>query len=119
MTTITNTRAQKNGEYGVNGEFYHGGQFLPSSANTIKGEMGGNGNTTRKATKQEIAPQKWETSEKISIWSSLSLVCKFVGQTTYSKETGKIGRIELVGTYKNSIHFQDLAERWMNGERWM
>lgn len=116
---ITKTRAQKNGEYGINGEFYHGGQFLPSSVNTIKGEMKSNGNVVRKATKQEIAPYKWEVSEKISIWSSLSLVCKFVGQTTYSKETGKIGKIELVGEYKNSEHFQNLAARWMNGERWI
>lgn len=33
------TQAKVGGEIGMNGEFYQGGEFLPSSPNTIKGEF--------------------------------------------------------------------------------
>jgi len=50
-------RAKKGGEIGVNGEHYEGGQFLPSSPETVKGAQGSS--SKRKAPKPrkvQIAP---------------------------------------------------------------
>jgi len=119
---MTSTRANKGGEYGVNGEFYNGGQFLPSSPTTIKGEFSRVKNEKQsKPRKQEIAPYKWEISEKKSIWSQLDGRVRFIGQTSYSKETGKVGTIELAGNWDKDTqdYLNNLIERWNNGERWI
>lgn len=46
-------QAKVGGEIGLNGEFYQGGEFLPSSPNTIKGEF----------THQQIKAQKFQVSQ--------------------------------------------------------
>jgi len=48
------TQAKVGGEIGMNGEFYQGGEFLPSSPNTIKGEF----------TRQQIKGQKLQASKE-------------------------------------------------------
>jgi len=55
MTQTLNNRAKVGGETGMNGEWYEGGQFLPSTMlpkGTQKKSKKGSG-------KQEIAPYKW------------------------------------------------------------
>lgn len=123
-------RAKKGGEYGVNGEHYDGGQFLPGSPNTIKGEM-----TRQKAQaqtaprKQEIALYKWEVSEKKSIWTACAVgMASTFTKTGYSKETGAQGRLsfndsfnwQAAGWNEDGINeIKELISRWNNGERWM
>ena len=66
------TRAKAGGEIGVNGEFYKGGQFLPSSEMTIKGAQK---IIIRKGTKKEIAPYVWEKcpgDNMLSIWDRIN-----------------------------------------------
>lgn len=49
-------RAKKGGQVGINGEFYQGGQFLPSSEATVKGAHKA---IVRKGKKAEVAPYVW------------------------------------------------------------
>lgn len=122
------TRATKGGEYGKNGEWYEGGQFLPSSKTTVKGEF----SQTQQAQqaqprKQEIAPYKWEVSDKKSIWKACGVgyYTKFT-KTGYSKDTGTQGYLELIENRNWEGFDQDffnemqtLIDRWNNGKRWM
>lgn len=119
-------QAKTGGEYGLNGEWYKGGQFLPSSETTIKG-MQNQASITAKPRKQEVAPYLWVVSEKQAIWPSISNLVKFVGKTTYSKETGKVGQVEVVSFNHKAMgwsdeglrEFEQLVERWNQGERWL
>ena len=111
-------QAKAGGQYGVNGEFYQGGQFLPSNEETVKGAYS---QKTSRPSKQEIAPYKWEISEKVSIWGAINLACKF-HKTGYSKENGAEGLLEVViknQTPEAMEFFENLATRWNNGERWI
>lgn len=121
-------QARKGGQYGKNGEWYEGGQFLPSSETTVKGEFArAKAEKQAKPRKQEIAPYKWEVSEKKSIWKqcAVGVYTKFT-KTDYSKETGSQGYLELIED-RNwdgfSQEFFDglnnLIEMWNNGERWI
>ena len=119
-------RAQKGGETGVNGEAYKGGQFLPSSPETIKGEFK-SAKAQAKPRKQEIALYKWEVSERQSIWGLVEIVSKF-HKTGYSKETGAQGRLEWLKdfnwqaagwTIEEVKKAKELISRWNNGERWI
>jgi len=112
-------QAPKGGTTGLNGEFYEGGQFLPESSQTVKGENK-RSQKPAQARKQEIAPYKWVSSDKDSIWGSVSNVCKF-HKTGYSKENGAEGHLELVGKWPAAARqqFQSLITRWNNGERWV
>lgn len=118
-------QARVGGETGLNGEFYKGGQFLPNSEETIKG-MQNSKTSEAKPRKQEIAPYLWQVSGQTSIWSKISGIVKFIGKTSYSKETGKVGRVEIVAnmtamgwTTEGIKEMETLVTRWNNGERWV
>ena len=126
---MTSTRANKGGQYGKNGEWYDGGQFLPSSETTVKGEFSrSKSQQESKPRKQEIAPYKWEVSEQKSIWNAcmVGAATKF-NKTGYSKETGAQGTLETVEdinfwhnmTEEMQNEIRDLVSRWNAGERWM
>lgn len=120
------TRAKKGGEYGVNGEFYNGGEFLPSSPYTVKGAT--KAEAKRITRKQEIAPYCWKVAPngEQSIWSCIRSLVYFV-ESTYSKEAGKTGIVAPVSfswkgmgwTEQGYNEFKQLVERWNKGERWV
>ena len=56
MATATQKRAAVGGEFGANGEWYEGGEFINTVADNAK-RNAKKRNTTRK---QEIAPYVWE-----------------------------------------------------------
>ena len=59
----------------MNGEQYEGGQFLPSSPNTVKGAIKV---TIRKGTKSEVAPYVWEAApadDMLSIYDRIGYLC--------------------------------------------
>lgn len=72
---MANGQAVKGGEQGLNGEFYKGGQFLPSSEKTVKGMQNG-----RKSTgKREIAPYVWDyapAEDMLSIYDRVKPYCR-------------------------------------------
>lgn len=113
---MTRTRAAKGGQYGVNGEHYDGGQFLPTSAGTVKGMFkSGKVNATRKI---EIEPYIWAvppTADSRSLYRNLAgTFCKMVN--------GKmaIAAPDAVFTYYKMTRqqVQDMADRYNAGERW-
>lgn len=121
-------RANKGGQYGKNGAWYDGGQFLPSSEGTEKGANSRRPKgKSQGPRKQQIAPYLWEVSEKKSIWGIVApgFYTKFV-KTGYSKETGAQGYIEVYpSNVWNSLsedkqtEIKELIRRWNAGERWV
>lgn len=119
-------QAKQGGEKGINNEWYEGGQFLPSSPRTVKGEAN-QAKTTATPRKQEIAPYKWETSNKQSIWTQVNTIATF-HKTGYSKETGSQGTLEwnedfnwqaLGWSEENASEAKSLIIKWNNGQRWI
>ena len=116
------TRAKAGGQHGKNGEWYEGGQFLPSSETTEKGAFSKDQRQAR-PRKQEIAPYRWEISGKSAIWPKVEAVCKF-HKTGYSKETGAQGWLEIVAipsswTQEGIEEVRELVKKWNSGERWI
>ena len=138
-----NRQAKAGGEIGVNGEFYEGGQFLPSSENTIKGAQKP---TISKGKKFEVAPYVWEPApadDMLSIYDRITHTaldnrreCEFVkGQgfigfqftecvKTYAPSCG--GKFNYATQqYDEEPHSAEwiawverLIEKFNNGERW-
>lgn len=137
---MSNGQAKAGGEIGVNGEFYDGGQFLPSSPSTVKGSQRA---TISKGKKFEVAPYVWEPApadDMLSIYDRINRgctdnrrECSFVkGQGfTGFKFTG-IFRTKIGGKYdvktdtweelpvpQDRVEFlENMIERFNNGERW-
>ena len=115
-----NTRAQAGGEVGINGLWYKGGQFLPSttlSKMARQTKVGSSG-------KQEIAPYKWEVAPKENMRSIYTLtkpgVASRWAQDKWQEE------LELVDDEKVLNHFKIdrdatrvLIDLWNGGERWI
>jgi len=111
-----NTRAKSGGQIGANGEWYNGGEFLPSSEKTVKGEM--KKSPAKKGTgKRQIAPFVWEVAPEGmgSIYQRYSQVWKM--------ENGKMEVFKGLNREYYGEKFlaeaQEMAERWNRGERWM
>jgi len=129
MTNQTAIRATKGGEHGLNGKFYEGGQFLPNSPQTIKGEATQAKKSQQPAPrKQEIANYKWGVSSQVAIWGAVGVgaYTKFT-QTGYSKETGAQGTLEVIENTPfwqetpeaKQAEIKELVNRWNNGDRWI
>jgi hypothetical protein len=108
-------RAKAGGEIGKNGEFYQGGQFLP---NTTMGKQGRqNRKKSGRPRKSEVAPYQWEETPEgmVAIYGVIALFCKMVA----GKMTVVVGDhvLDYYGFTRDSV--QELADRWMAGEKWM
>ena len=103
-------QAKKGGEIGVNGEFYEGGKFLPS---TQKGK-----GTSRKGTgKQEIAPYKWEFAPEgmKSIYRTISAFVRIddgIMSIGVEREVLSLNGVKILTLYY-------LIDLWNKGERWI
>ncbi|MEQ5238710.1 hypothetical protein [Proteus terrae] len=49
-------QAKKGGEIGINGEYYKGGQFMPGSSKTKKGDRASSASPSAKPKRQLIEP---------------------------------------------------------------
>jgi hypothetical protein len=124
--------AQKGGEYGVNGEFYQGGQFLPESEDTIKGAQK---IIVRQGTKKEIAPYTWDNApadNMLSIYDRVNhFSCDNRRECEYIKGQGFKGlqlepfakeqMTDCNGQYMGDEWYNfisDLCNRFNTGERW-
>lgn len=115
---MTGTRAKAGGEIGINGEQYDGGQFLPSSPMTVKGQF----KTSKKAKtarKQEIAPYKWEVAPADNLKSIYTYIILFAAMN----DSGKLqsfGNLEAMEHYgRTEKEIIELSNKWNAGERWM
>ena len=117
---MSNGRAKAGGERGVNGEWYAGGEFLPST------QLGKQPTKARSRStgKQEIAPFVWEVPAegKTSLYRPISAFIDW----PYWRATGiAIAAPTIIAAYsRNYPHFDAnrillLVEAWNNGERWM
>jgi hypothetical protein len=115
---VTQKRAAKGGQFGVNGEFYEGGKFLPS---TQKGK----GKARKKTGKREIEPYKWEvqpTPEHEAIWGKISGFCQWDGDVLTINDNAKFdgenyfypGYASIEATVLNR-----LIKMFNNGIRWI
>ncbi len=119
---MTHTRAKAGGETGINGEFYQGGQYLPSSPTTEKGAF----KTSKRPKgtgKREVEPYVWEippTDTAIPVKVAMT-VCmpikagrKVVGYERYEPA--------IKGSLKNEMfmgwHIDELIEMYNSGQRW-
>jgi hypothetical protein len=110
-------RAGAGGQIGMNGEHYDGGQFLPSSPFTVKGEN----KTTRQAgsRKVEIAPCVWEVAPegKQTIFHLAGVVLKWKVFRTELEATNNAQALNYYGYTQQEA--QALADRWNAGERYI
>ena len=113
------TRAQAGGEIGINGEYYNGGQFLPSSPMTIKGEMKKT-NSRKGSGKVEVAPYKWEVAPEgmRSIFTAIGGIVARYNWDTSKMEYADNQQAENYFGY-TSEEVLDLIEKFNNGEKWM
>lgn len=130
-------QAKKGGEYGVNGEWYKGGQFLPSSPETVKGAQKV---VIHKGKKSQIAPYVWEPApadNMLSIYDRIGGMCtdnrreceyvkgqgllgfKLTGFMVYQGHEGLWTKPDKNGklvTYRQWV--ESLIEKFNAGQRW-
>jgi len=116
-------QAKKGGEYGANGEFYAGGQFVNSIAKNPKGTAA----TRRRATrKQETAPYTWEVPPADGLRSIFSLIAGTVATT--NRQTGEMEVVAGFGDNPawldrwsglTAERVADLVAKYNAGERWI
>ena len=107
-------RAKKGGQVGVNGEFYEGGTFLPSTERP-------KGKSVKKTGKQEIEPYKWEVAPE----GKTSIYRQFAG--TYGlvrngvAELRKDDRLHVTLSYYGVTlsKAQELVDGYNAGNRWV
>jgi len=112
------TRAQKGGEMGINGLWYNGGQFLPS---TTLGKMASR-MKVQKSGKQEIAPYKWEVAPKENMRSIYTLtgVASKWAEGKWQEELELVDNEKVLSYYKIDVEAtQKLIDLWNSGERWV
>jgi hypothetical protein len=114
------TRAAKGGEYGLNGQFYNGGEFLPSSAFTAKGEFSSNRKSQPwKPSKKEVAPYKWEVQPAEGAQSIYGIIAGVFGKVIDGKFQINTNEKTLNYFHKTIEEVEELSARWNNGERWI
>jgi len=121
--------ARKGGEVGINRDFYKGGQYLPSSENTVKGMQNG----PKKGTKKQIAPYTWGVQPEDNLLSIYDRIEHSVidnrKECQYVKGQGFTGiQVEVLESlccdYEGVFHPEwyafrvELARRFNSGERW-
>ncbi len=114
---VKQKRAKVGGEYGVNGLWYDGGEFLPSTEMgklPTKGKSKGTG-------KQEIEPYKWEVAPADGL---KSIYRQFVGVFGYyERATNRliVNCSDETLAYFNTNRFavEVMAAKFNKGERWI
>lgn len=127
-------QAKKGGEMGVNGAWYEGGQFLPSSENTIQG-LQAHKDYPRAGGRKLIAPYVWGTAPADGMLSIFDRIehfcldnrkaCQYVkGQGFQGLQLEPYDRL-MTDCYnrpflpEHKAWITSMAERWNRGERWI
>lgn len=127
-----NRRAKIGGEIGINGEFYKGGQFLPSTKNPKRSKEKCGCNSKKK---QQYEPYKWSVpprGKKTSIFSlgligtRLQYAGKGFDKIEIIDEKIRLNEryIENYGMFDENyfLHgykLKELIDMWNSGTRWI
>jgi hypothetical protein len=117
---MAHTRAMKGGEYGVNGDFYQGGEFLPSSPETVKGEFKTTKVKGKKASKHQYEPYKWDYAPEGKTNSIYELFTGIFGKQDNSGKmivTCSDQTLNYFGKTREEVN--QLADMYNNGIRWI
>lgn len=108
---MSNGRAARGGEIGVNGERYAGGTFLPST----KAPKRGSANRARGSRRVEVEPGVWtETIDgQCSIWGAIGAAADHA--VRLANPGAPIVGIPAAVAYYD---LQDLIDAYNRGERW-
>lgn len=121
---MTHKQAQTGGEMGINGEFYEGGQFLPSSVNTVKGAIA----KIKKGNREMIAPYVYAGSpadDMLSIYDRINSnvsdnrrECQYIKGQGFTGLTVTPFAVMLCKTEGWAEFIGQLAVKFNAGERW-
>jgi hypothetical protein len=109
-------RAKVGGEIGRNGEFYHGGEFLPTT--DMPSQHRGKG--VRKPSKQEYEPYKWGFAPVEGQKSIYRQLAGTMGLYNRANDT-----FSIFAPYVSNLpadvqeRAADLVRRYNAGERWI
>jgi hypothetical protein len=111
---IATNRAKKGGQVGVNGEFYEGGTFLPSTERP-------KGKPVKKTGKQEIEPYKWELAPegKTSIYKQIAGIIGSVRNGVAELRTDDRLYVTLSYYGVTPTKAQELVDSYNTGNRWI
>jgi hypothetical protein len=111
---IATNRAKKGGQVGINGEFYEGGTFLPSTERPKS-------KPAKTTGKQEIEPYKWEVAPegKASIYRKIVGIIGSVRNGV--AELRKDDRLHATLSYYGITltRAQELVDSYNAGNRWV
>ncbi|WP_321146451.1 hypothetical protein [Providencia alcalifaciens] len=108
-------QAKKGGEIGINGEYYKGGQFMPGSSKTKKGDRASSAGPSAKPKRQLIEPGVFvevSDGEKTIYSGIMAFVIVENGVMRQSVSDKAIAHYELTDTLPG------LIERFNAGERY-
>jgi hypothetical protein len=116
MTSTDQKRAAKGGQIGVNGEFYEGGKFLPSTDRS-KGKP----KPKRPAGKVQVEPYRWEIAPEgmFPIMQIIGAQAAWIDR--YSPDSGIepfANGVAYYGDTHKGHKVADLCAAWNRGERW-
>jgi hypothetical protein len=111
-----NTRAVVGGELGINGDWYKGGQFLPSTPEYPKGyfKNARAKNNAMKIRKEEVSNRVWETMPAHnvrSLWGMIKLFVNTDGDVVASDQTLEYMNVNIstltkyVNMFKNGVKY--------------
>lgn len=108
-------RAKIGGEVALNGEFYHGGEFLPTTQMASQHR----GKAAPKARKQNVEGYTWDfapVAGQIAIYPQLSGTMQYDRNTnTFSVFAPYYSKLDAAQQQR----FDDLIARFNRGERWV
>lgn len=110
----TTKRAKSGGQIGMNGEFYAGGTFLPSTTLTKMGRSKKPAGTG----KVEIEPFVWVASEgRKSLYRAIAGLVGSVGRDGVAVANQNDTALRYLGVSREQA--QEMCRRYNNGERWL
>jgi len=115
-------QAKKGGQYGKNGEWYAGGQFLPGSERTIKGEFKVDRKKSTGARKVVIEPGVVAippTENAKSLYQMVTPVFYYDIETKKLVANDNFNWQGMGWTEEGYNKRVKYAEMWNNGQRWI
>lgn len=107
-------QAKTGGQSGMNGEWYKGGQFLPSTTLPKQAQR----KVKRGSGKQETAPYIWKVPPEgmTSLYAMIQTFCRVNTDGTLSPLQSQ-QPFDYYGVDKEQVTM--LAEQWSDGETWI